>query len=65
MQVGVVHGDGKVSIHSVKLGRDFGQTVEILEGITASDRVIMNPPDSLADGMSVRVAELVKTIAEK
>jgi multidrug efflux pump subunit AcrA (membrane-fusion protein) len=65
MQVGVVHGDGKVSIHSVKLGRDFGQTVEILEGVTASDRVIMNPPDSLADGMSVRVAELVKTIAEK
>jgi multidrug efflux pump subunit AcrA (membrane-fusion protein) len=49
----------------VKLGRDFGQTVEILDGVAAGERVIMNPPDSLASGLAVRVAEPVKTVAEK
>jgi hypothetical protein len=31
-------------------------TVEITEGVTAEDRVILNPPDSLVDGSEVRVA---------
>jgi membrane fusion protein (multidrug efflux system) len=65
IRVGVVNGDGKVELRSIKLGRDFGQTMEILEGVAANDRVIMNPPDSLASGLTVRVAEPVKTVAEK
>jgi len=64
-QVGVVQSDGKVTVRTVKLGRDFGQTVEILDGIATTDRVIMNPPDSLANGLTVRVVEPVKTLAEK
>jgi multidrug efflux pump subunit AcrA (membrane-fusion protein) len=63
IRVGVVNGDGKVELRSIKLGRDFGQTIEILEGVAANDRVIMNPPDSLASGLTVRVAEPVKPIA--
>jgi len=54
-QVGVVQADGKVVLRSVKLGRDFGPTVEILGGVTPQDRVILNPSDALADGASVRV----------
>jgi membrane fusion protein, multidrug efflux system len=65
MCVGVVGADGKVEMRNVKLGRDYGQTVEILEGVSASDRVIMNPPDLLANGQMVRVAEPVKSVAEK
>jgi multidrug efflux pump subunit AcrA (membrane-fusion protein) len=64
MQVGVVGTGGKVEMRTVRLGRDFGQTVEVVEGVKASDRVIVNPPDALATGMSVRVAEPTK-IAEK
>jgi membrane fusion protein, multidrug efflux system len=64
MQVGVVNSGGKVEMHTVRLGRDFGQTVEIVEGIKAGDHVIMNPADSLASGMTVRVAEPTK-VAEK
>jgi RND family efflux transporter MFP subunit len=55
-QIGVVLPDGKVELRDVKLGRDFGQTVEIISGVTASDRVILNPSDSLASGDTVRVA---------
>jgi membrane fusion protein (multidrug efflux system) len=65
IRVGVVNGDGKVELRSIKLGRDFGQTIEILEGVAANDRVIMNPPDSLASGLKVRVVEPVKSIVEK
>jgi RND family efflux transporter MFP subunit len=54
-QVGVVQPDGTVALRSVKMGRDFGQTVEILGGVSPKDRVILNPSDSLAEGASVRV----------
>lgn len=63
--VGVVDNNGKVDVRSVKLGRDFGQSVEIIEGVAANDRVIMNPSDSLSSGMTVHVAEAPKTIAVK
>jgi hypothetical protein len=53
-QVGVVGGDGKVELHNVSIGRDFGSTIEILQGVTAADRVILNPPDSLVGGTIVR-----------
>ncbi len=59
-QVGVVQPDGKVEMRTVKLGRDFGQTVEILSGVNPTNQVILNPPDSLASGTTVRVAEVVK-----
>ena len=55
-QVAVVGSDNKVQLRSVKLGRDFGNTVEVLAGLNASDRVIDNPPDSIADGMTVQIA---------
>jgi len=60
-QVGVVQPDNKVALRSVKLGRDFGATVEILSGVTPTDRIILNPSDSLADGATVRVAEPAKS----
>jgi len=65
MQVGVVGPGGKVALRSVKLGRDFGKTVEVLEGITTADRVILNPSDSLTAGTAVRLVEPLKTAAAK
>jgi len=59
-QVGIVQPDGKVELRTVKLGRDFGQTIEILTGVSPSDRVIVNPSDSLATGTAVFVAQTDK-----
>ena len=64
IQVGVVGADGQVELRPVELGRDFGQTVEILRGVAASDRVILNPLDSLAAGVTVRVVEPARTVAK-
>lgn len=55
-QVGVVKSDNVVELRPVRLGRDFGATVEILDGVDSSDRVIINPADSLTDGQKVQVA---------
>jgi RND family efflux transporter MFP subunit len=64
-QVGVVGADGKVELRAVTLGRDFGPTVEIVGGVGPTDRVILNPADSLVGGTIVRVAETTAEPAGK
>jgi multidrug efflux pump subunit AcrA (membrane-fusion protein) len=56
LQVGVVDAKGVVELRDVKVGRDFGIQSEILSGVTESDKVIVNPSDSLTTGTIVRVA---------
>jgi RND family efflux transporter MFP subunit len=64
-QVALVGPDNKVQLRDVKLGRDFGSTVEVLDGLSTTDRVIDNPPDSIAEGMSVQVAQPAQTYSAK
>jgi membrane fusion protein, multidrug efflux system len=56
-QVAVVGPDDRVQLRTIVIGRDFGPTLEILGGIEASDRIIINPSDSLEAGQQVRVAQ--------
>ena len=48
--------NGKAELSTVTLGRDFGDSVEVLTGLTPADSVIVNPPDSLESGTAVNVA---------
>jgi hypothetical protein len=64
-QVGVVNGDGRVELRRVELGRDFGPTIEIIEGISLGDQVILNPADSLVSGVTVRLAEPARPAESK
>jgi RND family efflux transporter MFP subunit len=45
--------DGRAAIVPIKIGRDFGDKVEILSGLTAADEVILDPSDALTDGTPV------------
>jgi RND family efflux transporter MFP subunit len=45
-----------VAITPITLGRDYGNTVEVLSGLSGQERVIVNAPDSIADGQVVRAA---------
>jgi len=47
--------DGRVALVPIKIGRDHGHSFEVLGGITPKDAIILDPPDSLAEGASVRV----------
>jgi RND family efflux transporter MFP subunit len=53
--VGVVHPDGKVEIRKITINLNSGNTLQISEGLSEADQVIVNPSDSLADGMRVKV----------
>jgi RND family efflux transporter MFP subunit len=57
LQVAVVGPDQRIALRKVTVGRDFGTSVEAVSGVTADDRVVINPPDSLTDGATVRIAE--------
>ncbi len=54
-QIAVVDANGRVHLKAVSLGRDMGRTIEILRGLRDGDRIVRNPPDSLADGDVVTV----------
>jgi RND family efflux transporter MFP subunit len=56
MQVAVLGPGNRVELRGVKLGRNLGTDVEVIAGLTAGDRVIESPPDSLTTGEVVRVA---------
>jgi RND family efflux transporter MFP subunit len=55
-RVALVDAQGRVTLRAVSLGRNYGETVEVIDGLNAADRLVLNPPDSLADG-DVVVAE--------
>ncbi len=56
-QAAVVGTNSKVQLHSIVIGRDYGNTIEILDGLEATDQVIINPSDSLEAGQQVHVAK--------
>ena len=55
LQVAVVR-DGQAQLVPVTIGRDYGETVEILSGLRPTDQVIVAPSDSLISGTPVRIA---------
>ncbi|HUB83714.1 MAG TPA: efflux RND transporter periplasmic adaptor subunit [Bryobacteraceae bacterium] len=59
MQVAVVRGD-KAELVPITLGRDYGNEVEVLSGVTPEDEIIENPSDSLTSGTEVRMAKADK-----
>src|SRR6202158_3830216 len=56
LQVGVVN-DGKVVLTSITPGHDFGNQIEIVSGLKATDQVIINPPDSVVSGQQVQTVQ--------
>ena len=56
VRVAVVDPQKQVHLRPVKIGRNYGPTVEVLEGLSTSDEVVLNPPDSLSEGDQVAVA---------
>jgi hypothetical protein len=48
--VAAVGGDHRVRLKRIAQGRDFGSSIEVLDGIDSADDIVLNPPDSIADG---------------
>ena len=55
MRVAVVDAAGAIRLRTVKIGRNYGEAVELLDGVTVKDQLVLNPADSLSDGDKVIV----------
>lgn len=55
LRVAVVR-QGHVELVPVRIGRDYGSTVEVVSGLQAQDQVVVNPSDSLSSGTPVSIA---------
>lgn len=56
VQVATVDPSHKIKMKNIIQGRDFGKTVEVLDGIDPLDDLVVNPSDSIEDGLPVRIA---------
>jgi hypothetical protein len=54
VQVAVLGNDNKAILKSIQLGRDFGDSIEVIAGLAPQDRVIDSPPETLQGGDAVR-----------
>jgi RND family efflux transporter MFP subunit len=57
LRVGVVRRD-HAELVPITIGRDYGSTVEVINGLKPTDHVIVNPSDSLTTGTPVRISTL-------
>jgi membrane fusion protein (multidrug efflux system) len=56
LRVATVGTDDKVLFKTVTIARDLGREIELGSGLSPEDRVIVAPPDGIADGDQVRIA---------
>ena len=61
LQVGIVQNGDRAQLVKIGLGRDLGSEVEVTSGLSPDDSVIVNPPDSLVPGETVRVIAAAST----
>jgi len=64
LQAGVVR-DGRVQLVPIRIGHDFGATVEVIAGLTPQDEVVLDPSDSLMSGMPVEVGAVAGQVQNR
>ena len=59
----VVDANHKTHLQQLAIGRDYGTSLEVLQGLNATDWIVLNPADSLDEGVQVNVKELPQEAA--
>ncbi|HKM80893.1 MAG TPA: efflux RND transporter periplasmic adaptor subunit [Candidatus Acidoferrum sp.] len=59
----VIDADHRTRLQSLTIGRDYGSSLEVLNGLKPDDWIVLNPPDSLEDGQQVHVKEVNNPLA--
>jgi RND family efflux transporter MFP subunit len=54
---------GRLDVRSVRLGRDYGRHVAVVEGVHGREQLVVNPTDDLRSGMSVKVSQPAAPVA--
>jgi|SRR5579862_787288 len=56
LRAAVVGPNHRVHLQSIVIGRDFGTSLEVVQGLSKDDWIIVNPADSLDEGQEVKIA---------
>jgi RND family efflux transporter MFP subunit len=54
----VVDANHRIHLRQITVGRDYGTSLEVLQGLDKNDWIVLNPADSLEEGQEVRVKEI-------
>jgi RND family efflux transporter MFP subunit len=65
LSVATVNKDNRVQMKPIELGRDYGAEVEVIHGLTAEDKVILSPPDSIMEASPVRIVKADNNASKK
>lgn len=58
----VVDDKNHVHLRPLVIGRDFGVTLEVLDGLKSTEWIVLNPPDALEDGQQVHVKQVANPV---
>jgi RND family efflux transporter MFP subunit len=58
--VAVVNSQNKIELRPIVLGRDLGNRILVVDGITGQEQLVVNPSDDLTNGLPVMVGGLVE-----
>lgn len=56
----LVDGNHKVHLRQLMIGRDYGTSLEVLQGLQSTDWIVLNPPDSIEEGQEVHTKEIAQ-----
>jgi hypothetical protein len=59
----VIDAQHKTHLQALTIGRDYGTSLEVLQGLSANDWIVVNPADSLEDGVLVNVKQAAASSA--
>jgi RND family efflux transporter MFP subunit len=54
-QVATIENADRIHWQKIRVGRDFGDRIEVLDGLKENTKVVMNPTDGLREGIQVAV----------
>jgi RND family efflux transporter MFP subunit len=54
-QVATIKNKDRIHWQNIRVGRDFGDRIEVLDGLNENTKVVMNPTDDLREGVQVEV----------
>ena len=63
-QIAVVGPDSTVHLQKIVIGRDYGDRLEVLQGLQIGDRIIANPDDNAREGVKVDAVEAADKAAK-
>lgn len=59
----VIDANHHVRLQQVQIGRDYGTSLEVVNGLKLDDWIVLNPPDSIDNGQEVHTKEVANPLA--